>query len=141
MEIVSLLFCIVVLILIGVGFAIGLVACVLAAVLLGLGVISSSFVIGLWSGRPSAAMRAFLIQCGVLAGIPAGAACAWLAKTLVAEASSEWVVLFSGALAGATAGVAIALMLDFVFRRMHAWGSSRFLSARQVQPAIEGNAD
>ena len=69
------------LVLIGVGLAIGLVACTLGGILVGLGVVSSSFIIGFRSGRSSAGIRAFLLQCGILAGIPAGAVCAWLAQS------------------------------------------------------------
>jgi hypothetical protein len=129
MEIIGLFVTVVALVLTGVGLAIGLVACAMAVALVGLGVVSSSFVIGLLSRRTSAGIRAFLLQSCVLAGIPAGAVCAWLGKTFLATYGGDLVVLGCGALGGAIAGVIIALSLDFIFRRLRAWASARFLPA------------
>jgi hypothetical protein len=141
MEITGLLVTVVALVLIGVGFAVGLVACAMAVALVGLGVVSSSFVIGLLSRRPSAGIRAFLIQSCVLAGIPAGAVCAWLGKSFLAAYGSELLVLACGALGGALAGVIVALALDFISRRLHAWASARFLPAgSDKRPALDRGA-
>jgi hypothetical protein len=138
MEIIGLAAMVVTLLLIGVGFAIGLVACALAAVLVGLGVVSSSFVIGLLTGRASAGVRAFLLLSCVLAGIPAGAVCAWLGKSFFEAYGSQLLVLFCGAIGGAIAGIIVALALDFVSRRLHAWASARFLPASSgKRPALE----
>jgi hypothetical protein len=138
MGLFGLVFLVIALVLIGVGIAIGLVACGLAVVLLGVGVVSSSFVIGLRTGRPAAGIRAFLLQCGILAGIPAGAACAWLGKAFFTAYGSELPILFFGALGGAVAGIVVALSLDFVSRRLHAWASARFLPSESGgRPAIE----
>ncbi|HEY5894496.1 MAG TPA: hypothetical protein VIT91_14840 [Chthoniobacterales bacterium] len=128
MALFGLVFLVVALVLIGIGISIGLAACVLAGALLGLGVISSSFVIGLRTGRPAAGIRAFLLQCGILAGIPAGAVCAWLAEAFFVAYGGGWPVLVYGALGGAVAGIVVALSLDFVSRRLHAWIATRFLS-------------
>ena len=73
-----LVFLVVALVLVGVGFAVGLVACVLGACLLGLGVLSSSLFVGVTSRRPALGVRLFLLQCGVFTGLPAGAVGAWL---------------------------------------------------------------
>ena len=81
-AIVSLVLAVIVLVLIGVGIAVGLVACALAALLVGLGVLSSSVVVGMLSGRATDGIRVFLLQCGVIAGVPAGAICALLATSL-----------------------------------------------------------
>jgi MFS family permease len=141
MEIFGLLVTAVALVLIGVGFAVGLIASALAIALVGLGVVSSSLVIGLLSKRPSAGIRALLIQSCVLAGIPAGAVCAWLGKSFLAAYGSELVVLFCGALGGAIAGVIVALAVDFIFRRLHTWASARFLPASpDKRPALERGA-
>ncbi len=122
MLLFSLVFLVVALVLIGVGFAVGLVACVLGACLLSLGVLSSSVFVGVRSRRPALALRAFLLQCGVLAGLPAGAVGAWLAWSVLASVdSSAWAVLGGGALGGAAGGLAIALLLNFCLRRLHRW--------------------
>ncbi|MFM2142451.1 MAG: hypothetical protein RLZZ476_995, partial [Verrucomicrobiota bacterium] len=68
-----LIFGVVALVLIGVGIGAGLFAALVASVLLFVGVISSSALLGVLTRRPATALRAFLLQCGVLAGIPAGA--------------------------------------------------------------------
>src|SRR5688572_19237121 len=123
MELFGLIFLVVALVLIGVGIAIGLFACAAAAVLVGLGVISSSVVVGIRSGRTSAGVRVFLLQCGVLGGVPAGAVCAWLLQTFFDTYGSVLPVLISGALGGAFAGVIVALLLDFIWQRAAAWVS------------------
>ena len=141
MALFGLVFLVVALVLMGVGIAVGLVGCAVAAVLLGLGVVSSSFVIGLRSGRPSVGIRALLLQCGILAGIPAGAVCAWLAQSFFAAYGSGWPVLVYGAVGGAVAGVLVALLLDFITRRLHLWASARFISSSsETHHAIDRNA-
>ncbi len=130
MGLFVLVFFVVALVLIGVGIAIGLVASVVAAVLLGIGVVSSSVFVGLRSGRAATGIRAFLIQCGILAGVPAGAVCAWLAKNFFEAYGQDWLVLFYGGLGGACAGIIIALLLDFISRRVQTWAALRLLPAR-----------
>jgi hypothetical protein len=134
MEIIGLFVAVIALVLIGIGFAIGLVGCAMAFVLVGLGVVSSSFVVGLLSGRSSVAFRAFLLQVCILAGIPAGAVCAWIGKTFLAAYGSDLLVIACGAVGGALAGVIIALSLDFISRRFHSWASARFLPTSQSKP-------
>jgi hypothetical protein len=126
MAIFGIIFFVVALVLIGVGIAVGLVASGLALLLVGLGVVSSSVLIGLRSGRTESAIRAFLIQIGVLAGIPAGAICAWILKHFSEQMGDSWVVPAYGALGGAAAGLLIALLLDAISRRTHAWAIRRF---------------
>ena len=64
MALFGLIFLFVMLVLIGVGIALGLVASVIAAVLVGLGVLSSSVVVGVLARRTSAGVRAFFsYQC------------------------------------------------------------------------------
>ncbi|MCW1884602.1 hypothetical protein OKA04_07645 [Luteolibacter flavescens] len=128
MAIVSLVFAVIALLLIGVGIALGLVACAIAAVLVGLGVISSSVLAGIYSGRTTDGIRIFLLQCGIIAGVPMGAACAWVATRLMAElqASADLPVLVFGALGGALAGIVGALVLDQISRRLHARAAARF---------------
>ena len=125
MGIIGIIALLVVLILIGVGIAIGLIACLIAAALLGLGVISSSFLIGIRSKKPAAGIRAFWVQCGILAGIPSGIVCAWLILLFIPTENDSWPVYLVAASAGAVAGLIIALTLDFVTREIHRWASER----------------
>ena len=125
MELFGLIFLVVALILIGVGLVVGLFACAITAVLFGIGVLSSSVVIGLVTRRPAAGVRAFLLQCALLAGIPAGILCAWLAHSIWAAAGPGWLISLYGALGGAVAGLVIALLLDFIFQRLHRWALAK----------------
>jgi hypothetical protein len=125
MALFGLMFLVVALILIGIGIVVGVVACCIAAVLLAVGILSSSVVVGLLTRRPVAGMRAFLLQCAILAGIPSGILCAWLARAILSAAGPVWLISFYGALGGAVAGLVIALLLDFLFRRMHRWASAK----------------
>jgi hypothetical protein len=129
MALFGLVFLFVAGVLIGVGIAVGLVGCAVAAALLGLGVVSSSFGIGLRSGRPAIGFRAFLLQCGILAGVPAGALCAWSGQALYTAYGSGWAVPVYGAVAGAITGLLVALLLDCFTRRLHRWASARFISS------------
>lgn len=134
MGLFGVVFLFVALVLIGVGIAIGTIACLVTAALVGMGVISSSFLVALRSGRPLTGVRAFLLQCGILAGIPAGAVCAWLGVHFFAAVGSELPVLFYGALGGALAGLVVALLLDFISVRLGAWTSARVQGLRSARP-------
>ena len=138
MFLFSLVFLAVALVLIGAGFAAGLVACALGGLLLSLGVLSSSVFVGVRSGRLTLAMRAFLLQCGLLAGLPAGAVVAWLARPLFAAVDpSAWSILGEGALGGALGGVIVALLLDFCLRRLHRWAVTPNQTPRGAVPGNE----
>ena len=136
MELFGLVFLVVALILIGVGIVVGLVACSVTAVLIGIGVLSSSVVVGLFSRSSAAGIRAFLVQCGVLAGIPAGILCAWLAHSIFEAYGSGWLVILYGGLGGALGGVIIALLVDYIFRRLHTWAAARLTLATRDRSAI-----
>ncbi|HEY1048296.1 MAG TPA: hypothetical protein VGE39_01020 [Prosthecobacter sp.] len=134
MELVGFIILLAMLVLVGVGIGAGLFACTIAAGLAGLGVISSSVALGFYTKKPATAVRALLLQCGILAGIPAGAVCAWVAdKVFHAFATwqgwtllgAEWKIPLFGAIGGAFAGAILALMLDFILRRTHAWVEAR----------------
>jgi hypothetical protein len=125
MGIPGLILLLVMLVLIGVGIAVGLFACAIAAVLVTLGVISSSVALGFFTKRPATAVRAFLLQCGVLAGIPAGAVTAWVGRAVLEKVDQSWLIAVYGGIGGAFAGAILALLLDFIFRRTHAWIESR----------------
>ena len=129
MALFGLIFLFVMLVLIGVGIAAGLVACVITAVLVGVGMLSSSVVIGLLARRTSAGVRAFLLQLALLLGVPSGILCAWLAHWIFSAPASVWLISLYGAMGGALAGVILALLLDFIFRRLHRWASAKISSS------------
>jgi hypothetical protein len=138
MALFALVFFVVALVLIGVGMALGLVACVVATILLSVGIVSSSIFVAVRSGRAAAGIRAFLVQCGILAGIPAGAVCAWLAKSFFEAYGQDTLVLVYGGIGGACAGLIIALLLDSISRRAQTWASTRLLPSRsQPDPTID----
>lgn len=133
MGVPGLIFLLVMLVLIGVGIAVGLFACAIAAALVMLGMLSSSVALGFLTKRPATAVRAFLLQFGVLAGIPAGAVTAWLGRTLLDKVDESWLIAVYGGIAGAVAGALLALLLDFIFRRTHTW-----LEQRMRRPELPG---
>jgi len=138
MAIVSLLGFIVALVLIGVGIVFGIIAAVLLAGLIATGIVSSSVAIGFWRGKPQAAVRALLLQIGLLAGIPAGIAGAWLLSAV-----AEWLrattpaVVVVGAVGGALAGVVVALLVDTIGRRTGQWIALHFARPEE-RAALEG---
>ncbi|MCF7787053.1 MAG: hypothetical protein K9N47_13085 [Prosthecobacter sp.] len=125
MGIPGLIALLVMVVLIGVGIGIGLVACAIAAGLTMLGVVSSSVALGFLTKRPATAVRALLLQCGILAGIPAGAVTAWVGRTVLQNVDESWMIAVYGGIGGAFAGALLALMLDFIFRRTQAWVEER----------------
>jgi hypothetical protein len=125
MALFALVFLVVALILVGVGIVVGVVVCGVTALLVIVGILSSSVVVGLLARRPVAGVRALLLQCALLTGIPAGILCAWLAHSVWASAGPGWLISFYGGLGGAVGGIVIALLLDFIFRRLHRWASTK----------------
>ena len=125
MELFGLIFLVVALILIGAGAIIGLIVCTITAIMVGIGVLSSSIVIGFISRRAATGLRAFIVQCALIGGIPSGILCAWLVHSVFSAAGPGWLISFYGALGGAVAGLIIALLLDFIFRRLHRWSNSK----------------
>ena len=75
-------------------------------------------------------VRAFLLQCGVLAGVPAGILCAWLAHAFFEAYGDGWPVFVYGALGGVLGGVIIALLLAFIYGRLHSWTAAKLALAR-----------
>jgi hypothetical protein len=123
-------------VLIGVGVVFGLVAVGLTFTLVGAGMVSSSVMIGVWRGRAQSGLRAFLLQCGILAGIPAGMLCAWVATSVWEQIDGTLVaILAAGGLAGALGGAVVALMFDFLASRVHGWLAARLdgVKARTLQ--------
>lgn len=136
MALFGLVFLVVALILIGVGIVLGLVLCAVTAVLVAVGVVSSSVVVGLLSRSSTAGVRAFLIQCGVLAGFPAGILCAWLAHSFFEAYGSGWPIFLYGGLGGALGGIIIALLVAFIYGRLHRWAAAKLALVTGRRPAI-----
>jgi hypothetical protein len=125
MALFGLVFLTVALFLVGIGIAVGLVGCGVAAALVGLGVVSSSVAIGIRSGRPAAGIRAFLIQCGLFAGAPAGIVCALIGRAFYQAYGGGWAVPVYGAIGGAFSGVLVACLFDFITKKLHRWAAAR----------------
>lgn len=121
MELVAIPFFIILLILIGVGIAVGLVFCVVAAILLAAGVVSASAMIGIMRGSILAGFRVFIWQAGALAGMIAGIAVVAGVRFFLEtwrEGAGPWI---GGALGGMAGGLLIALLIDFILRRLADW--------------------
>ncbi len=121
MELVAIPFFIILLILIGVGIAVGLVFCVVAAILLAAGVVSASAMIGIMRGSILAGFRVFIWQVGALAGMIAGIAVVAGVRFFLEtwrEGAGPWI---GGALGGMAGGLLIALLIDFILRRLADW--------------------
>ncbi|QJE96548.1 hypothetical protein [Luteolibacter luteus] len=135
MGIVSLILGMVILVLIGVGIAMGLVACAIAALLIATGVISASVIVGIRNGRPADGIRFFFLLCGVLAGVPSGAVCGLLFHRLYLAAGDDLMILIGGGLAGGIAGILMGLSLDFISRRGHEWALAKLAARSPSSPA------
>ena len=136
MALFGLVFLVVALILVGAGIVLGLVVCAVTAVLVAVGVVSSSVVVGLFSRSSTAGVSAFLLQCGVLAGAPAGILCAWLAHSFFEAYGSGWPILVYSGLGGALGGIIIALLLTLIYRRLHRWAAAKLALVRGGRVAV-----
>src|SRR6478752_2611985 len=111
------------LLMIGAGFAVGLLVLVSLAVLVSLGVVSSSLIVGFWKRRTLAGVQAFFVQCGLLAGAPTGAACAWAAWHIWPSIRGDAQVILAGAVGGAGGGLVIAWLASVAAAHLakHVW--------------------
>jgi hypothetical protein len=128
MEVFGLIALFIALVLIGVGIAVGLVACAAGSVLVATGMVSSSILVGFWKRRTLAGVQAFFVQCGVLLGAPMGAVLAWGASHAWSMVSGDGRVLALGAVGGAAGGLVIAWLASAA--------ATRF--ARQAWPWLRG---
>ena len=132
MGLFAIIFFFVALVLIGIGIAVGAFVSLLTFVLITLGVISSSVLVGVRRRSAGAGIRVFLILAGVLGGIPCGMLCAWLGTTFLQLAGADAKVLFYGGLSGAVSGVLIAVALDLIFKYSTRWLIGHFKPAERV---------
>ena len=112
-------FCAVLLVLIGIGIAVGFACLACAAVFLGLGVISSSALIAIFRRRFSAGLRALHYQVLALVGLPCGIGALWLSCLLFSVHIRHRYILAIGSAIGITAGIVIAFILDRFFRLVY----------------------
>lgn len=137
MELIGIIFVLIAVLLLGVGMAIGLVACVAGSVLVGAGVLSSSVLVGFWRRRTLAGVQAFFVQCGILAGAPAGAVCAWAAAQVWPALHAQWHLLAAGAAGGVVAGLGVALLASVasacVLNRVLPWLTAKVTVFHRVQ--------
>jgi|GEM_PF-2453181 len=133
MALFGLIFFVVAMILLGVGIALGVFVSILAFVLLSLGVISSSVVVGMRRKSAGAGIRMFLILTGLLGGIPSGILCAWIASNFMDMAGVNAKILVYGGLSGAVSGLFLAVMFDFIYRNSSRWIEQRFSPAARVK--------
>ena len=108
-------------VLLGAGIVVGLVFCVVAAVLLAAGVVSVSAVVGVLRGSVVAGLRAFLWQAGAFLGMIAGiviVAAVRLFSEIWHDDAGPWI---GGALGGMAGGLLVALLVDFFLRRLAGW--------------------
>ncbi len=126
----------VILVLIGAGIVMALALLALAAlaalagaVLVGLGVVSTSVLVGFAERRLSAGFTALALQVGALAGLPFGIGGFWLVQRLLdLRLGLGWVAL-GGAVCGALSGAAVGLLFALACARVVLWGRGR-LQAR-----------
>lgn len=121
MELFTIPFLIILLILLGIGVAVGLMFCAVATVLLAAGVVSSSAVLGVLHGSALAGLRALIWQAGAIAGMISGIAVVAGVRFFMdtwQEGAGPWI---GGALGGMAGGLLIALLLDFLVRRLAIW--------------------
>ncbi len=113
------------LVLMGIGIVIGLIGCMVLALLVLAGVMTSSTLFGVLRGKIGSGLRAFWYQCSLLGGIPAGLICVFATQFLFAPWERGAVPWFAGALGGMAGALILTLMLDFLVRKTAGWLGSR----------------
>ena len=93
----------------------------LTALLVLLGIVSSSVIIGFLRKRPGAAVGALVIQFGAVVGIVCGVVAFWLAKYLFDLGLAFWPLTLYGAICGLVFGVVIGVLLNFAWNRAYRW--------------------
>ena len=116
MALFGIIFLMVMLVLVGAGIALGAFVAVLSLVLVSLGVISSSVVVGIRQRSAHAGVRTFLLLCGVLGGVPCGMFCSWFAVQFMQVVGPDVKIFVYGGLSGAVGGLLVALLFDVILR-------------------------
>ena len=108
------------------GIVVAVVTLAVTAVLVAVGVVSFSAVVGLLSRRPTHAARALFIQLGALGGIPCGIGAALLVTWLGNLGIHRGLAVLVGGGTGLGAGLIVALLFNLAWTRLLAWGVERF---------------
>jgi len=113
MFIFGVIFLIVALLLIGAGFAIGILVFGVAAAAIGLGVISTSVACGFIQKKSSIGFRVFFYQFFIIAFLFAGILTAWLVSLFADLHVSIISVILIGSISGGSVGL--------IFGLLHSW--------------------
>jgi hypothetical protein len=122
---VVFIFFIVVVVVIVVGVVLGLALLALIMLLVAVGIISSSVLIGFLRRRPGSAITALFVQVGAVAGMPFGVAGFWIVKSLMDLQLSSYLVVLGGAICGLVSGVIVGLLFSLVCKRVYRWSADR----------------
>jgi MFS family permease len=124
LPVIALILC---LVLIGVGIVVGLTALAILFLLIALGVVSASVVIGFHERRVTTGFRAFFLQHGAIAGALAGAAGGLVVSAFAEGRVGLWALL--GAIVGILAGFTVAWLFNqawlYAIERLRQWWEKR----------------
>jgi hypothetical protein len=112
MDLAQLLFILLMLAFFAAAVVVTLILCVVAFVLLMIGVTAISAIVGFRKGRVLSGLRALFVQLGLIAGMPVGALAALVVNEAWPSVSHHVVILGLGAAGGAVAGLTVALLAD-----------------------------
>jgi hypothetical protein len=112
MDLAHLLLIFLVLAFFAVAVVVAFILCVVAFVLLMIGVTAISAIVGFRTGRVLSGLRALFVQLGLIAGMPVGALAALVVNEAWPSISHHVIVIGLGAAGGAVAGLTIALLAD-----------------------------
>ena len=103
---------------IGLGAVVAATACLILALLIALGLLSTSTLIGIIQRSPPAGVRAFFVQLGILLGGFSGALLAWLICLLIGVVWKPSTIVIMGGATGATTGLAMACICNIAWSKL-----------------------
>ncbi|MEM1295400.1 MAG: hypothetical protein AAGH89_08540 [Verrucomicrobiota bacterium] len=106
------------LLMIGVGFALGFLIAASTAAMLAFGILTSSTVVGFLAKKPSAGAKALILQLAALGGALAGSGLAFGMDLLLQFDATNPVVLSAGAIAGLLGGIILALIFNRLWPKL-----------------------
>jgi len=129
-----LFFALMMIVMLGVGIVLGITLVVVSLVLAGVlmllimvGVVSTSSLVGFLSRRRGPAVTALFTQVGAVAGTPIGVIGFWLFRQLanLSQISQTWIVI-GGGIGGLLSGAIVGWLFSLVCRHIYRWGIQRF---------------